>query len=335
MKIRDFDLDKEILIIAEIGNNHEGSYSLAEEMIGLAAKAGAGAVKFQSIIPDKLVSISQIERVRQLEKFCLNYSEIERLSKVAKQENILFLSTPFDLESAHCLNSLISAYKIASGDNNFFPLIDVIARTGKPILLSSGLADLKQISETKYFIQVIWDEMGIDQELAILHCVVNYPTAPANANLLAIRQLQKFNITVGYSDHTIGIEAAVLSAALGARIIEKHFTIAKDYSDFQDHQLSADPTDLSELVKRVKNVEELLGKEKTQTLECEEKFKLNVRRSIVAKEDLESGRVVKLEDLTWVRPGNGLSPGEEGKITGRSLRRSIRRGDIILPNDLK
>ena len=228
MKIGDFDLARDILVVAEIGNNHEGSYTLAEEMIGLAAQAGAGAVKFQTIVSDKLVSPRQEERIQQLERFRLSYDEFERLSKVAQQENVLFLSTPFDLESARFLEPLVPAFKIASGDNNFFPMIDIIARTGKPIILSTGLMDLTEISKTKDFIEQIWHENDIDQELAILHCVVGYPTTPSDANLLAIRQLQKLGVTVGYSDHTIGIEAAVLSVALGARIVEKHFTIAKD-----------------------------------------------------------------------------------------------------------
>lgn len=145
MKIGRFDLDKDILIVAEIGNNHEGCYSLAEEMIGKAAEAGADAVKFQTIVPEKLVSTSQQDRIEQLRRFQLSYEEFERLSKVAEQENIIFLSTPFDIESARFLESLVPAYKIGSGDNDFFPMIDVIALTGKPIIISAGLTDLQEI----------------------------------------------------------------------------------------------------------------------------------------------------------------------------------------------
>ncbi len=334
MRIGDFDLDKDVLIVAEIGNNHEGSYALAEEMIGLAAQAGAGAVKFQTIVPDRLVSLTQQGRIQQLERFRLSYNDFGRLNKVAQRENVLFLSTPFDIESARFLEPLVPAFKIASGDNDFFPMIDVIARTGKPILLSSGLTDLAQISRTKDFIEGIWREAEIEQQMAILHCVTCYPTSPGDANLLAIKQLKKIDVTVGYSDHTIGIEAAVLSVVLGARIIEKHFTIAKDYSDFHDHQLSADPQDLAELVQRVGEAIELLGDGEKRIQDCEKDVVDKVRRSIVASRDLEQGVVLAWDDVVWVRPGGGLAPGREGEILGKVLTRPIRKGEMILIGDV-
>ena len=205
MKIENCDTEKEALVIAEIGNNHEGSYALAEEMIGLAAQAGAGAVKFQTIIPERLVSSEQKERIEQLKRFQLTYNEFEKLSKVARDENVIFLSTPFDLESASFLESLVPAYKIASGDNNFFPMIDVIAHTGKPIIVSTGLLDLIEVQKTIEFVKDIWKQNAISQEMAVMHCVTAYPTIPEEANLLAIRELQNLNVTAGYSDHTIGI----------------------------------------------------------------------------------------------------------------------------------
>lgn len=334
MKIGDFDLGRDILIVAEVGNNHEGSYALAEEMIGLAAKAGAGAVKFQTIVPDKLVSLSQQDRIQQLEKFRLSYEEFEKLSQVAAKENILFLSTPFDIESARFLEPLVPAFKIASSDNDFFPMIDIIARMGKPIILSAGLTDLAHISKTKSFIEDIWNKNGIDQELAMLHCVTSYPTAPRDANLLAIRQLQKLGVTVGYSDHTIGIDAAVLSVALGARIIEKHFTIAKDYSDYHDHQLSADLQEFAQLVQRVREAVEMLGDGEKCVQDCERKIIDKARRSIVASRNLDSGTVLTWDDLTWVRPGGGLAPGREGEVLGKTVSRPIHKGEMILVDDV-
>ena len=336
MKIGNWDLDKNVLIVAEIGNNHEGSYALAEEMIGLAAQSGAGAVKFQTIVPERLVSPSQKDRIRQLEKFQLRYDEFEKLSKVAEQEKVLFLSTPFDIDSVRFLEPLVPAFKIASGDNNFFPLIDVVARTGKPIILSSGLASIEQIAATKSFIQNIWREQEINQELAVLHCVASYPVPLQEANLLAIKELRKqLGVTVGYSDHTLGIEAAVLSAALGARIIEKHFTLDKSYSDFHDHQLSADPQELALLVKRVEETIELLGDGKKRLQPSEKEVVGKVRRSIVASRDLSQGTILQWEDLTWLRPGGGLAPGCEDKIVGKKLKRFIPAGESILLKDVK
>ena len=335
MKIANYDTEKKVFIIAEIGNNHEGSYTLAEEMIGKAAEAGACAVKFQTIVPEKLVSISQKDRIEQLKRFQLTYDEFERLNKVAKHENILFLSTPFDIESVHFLNSIVPAFKIASGDNNFLPLIEVIAQTGKPIIMSAGLIDLLEVRKTIDFILNIWNENAIDQDIAILHCVTSYPTALEEANLSAIKELQSLNVTVGYSDHTIGIEAAVLSVALGARIVEKHFTIDKNYSDFRDHQLSADPNEFSQLVERVEIASKLLGQSRKTVQESEKLVMEKIRRSIVARKDLDENTVLTLDDISWVRPGGGLAPGNEEMVLGKRLKVKVAAGELITLDNLK
>lgn len=336
MKIGNWDLDKDVLIVAEIGNNHEGSYARAEEMIKLAAMAGAGAVKFQTIIPERLVSPGDIDRVRQLERFRLSYNEFEKLQKIAEKENVLFLSTPFDIESASFLNKLVPAFKISSGDNNFLPLIDVIARTGKPIILSSGAAGIKQISATKNFIQDIWRQKGISEELAILHCVSSYPTPHEEANLLAIIKIkEELGVTVGYSDHTLGMEAAVLSVGLGARIIEKHFTFDKNYSDFHDHKISLEPNELATLVERVREASSMLGSGEKAIANCEKILVNKIRRSIVAGHDLSEGALLRYEDLTWLRPGGGLAPGNEAQLTGKKLKKPKSMGEYILPKDVE
>ena len=335
MKIANYDTEKKVFIIAEIGNNHEGSYTLAEEMIGKAAEVGACAVKFQTIVPEKLVSVSQKDRIEQLKRFQLSNDEFERLSKVAKHENILFLSTPFDIESVHFLNSIVPAFKIASGDNNFFPLIDVIAQTGKPIIMSAGLMDLPEVKKTTDFILNIWNENAIDQDVAIMHCVTSYPTTLEEANLAAIKELQSLNVTVGYSDHTIGTEAAVLSVALGARIIEKHFTVDKNYSDFRDHQLSADPNEFSQLVERVEIASKLLGQCRKTVQESEKLVMEKMRRSIVAGKDLDEDTVLTLDDISWVRPGGGLAPGNEKIILGKRLKEKVAVGELITLDNLK
>jgi N-acetylneuraminate synthase/N,N'-diacetyllegionaminate synthase len=334
MKIGGIDLDRQVMIVAEVGNNHEGSFALAEEMIGRAAETGVNAVKFQTIVPEELISATQTERIKQLGKFRLSYKDFEKLARIANQEKVLFLSTPFDIESARFLDSLVSAHKIASGDNIFFPLLDVIARTGKPILLSTGLTDLDEIVHTKNFIFDIWNQLGIHQELAVLHCVSCYPTPASEANLLAISTLKELGTTVGYSDHTLGIEAAVLSVALGARIIEKHFTLDKEYSEFRDHRLAADPDELSLLVRWVRKAEQMLGTGEKDLAECEKESKETIRRSIAAKADLAFGTIIKWEHLRWVRPGNGLPPGEEKGLLGRVLKRSVKAGELLFPEDM-
>ncbi|MBU88769.1 MAG: hypothetical protein CL722_07310 [Chloroflexi bacterium] len=334
MKISNFNLDQKILIIAEIGNNHEGSYALAEEMIGLAAASGAGAVKFQTIVPERLVSVQQTERIKQLKRFQLSYDEFGMLAEVAKKEEIIFLSTPFDIDSALFLNDLVPAFKIASGDNDFFPLIEVIANTGKPIIMSTGLMDFNEIKNSALFIRKIWKENRINQDLALLHCLSSYPTPLESANLLAIRELRTVSDTVGYSDHTLGIEASVLSVAMGARIIEKHFTIDNNYSDFHDHQFSADPTDFKEMVDGIHSVEKMLGEAIKIPNDSELKNKINIRRSIVAKHYLEAGHEISPNDISWVRPGIGMRPGEEKILFGKVLKTNIWKGNIITLKDL-
>ena len=329
MQIQKINTKEKVLIIAEIGNNHEGSYSLAEELIGLAAEAGVDAVKFQTIIPERLVSVQQKERIKQLKKFQFSYDEFTKLSKVAKNEDIIFLSTPFDIDSALFLNDIVPAFKIASGDNDFFPLIEVIAKTSKPIIMSTGLINLDQVKKSGLFIKNIWQENQIKQELALLHCVSSYPTLPENANLLAIPELKQVADVVGYSDHTLGIDAAILSVAVGARIIEKHFTIDNNYSDFHDHQLSANPADFKEMVEKIRIADEMLGTGMKQPTAEELENKEKIRRSVVAKYDLESGHVLAFNDLDWVRPGGGIRPGEENKVIGKTMKRAFMAGEKI------
>lgn len=335
MKIGDFDTDRRVLLIAEVGNNHEGSYSLAEEMVGRAAEAGVDAVKFQTIVPERLVSPREEKRLAALRRFQFSYEQFAGLADTARRAGVLFLSTPFDMDSARFLTPLVPAFKIASGDNNFLPLIETIARTGKPIILSAGLADLEDVRRTKSFIESIWAKQGVDPGLAVLHCVVSYPTPAKDANLLAIRQLASLGVTVGYSDHTLGIDAAVLSVAVGARIIEKHFTISKTHSDFRDHQLSADPADLAELARRVRMAEEMLGTEEKRVLEAEQPLSVAARRSIVAARDLPAGTALTWEDLDWLRPGGGVPPGRENELLARRLVCNLLRGEMILPEKLQ
>jgi N,N'-diacetyllegionaminate synthase len=238
LKIGNFNTDKKVLVIAEIGNNHEGDFELAKEMIDAAAEAGADAVKFQTITPNRLVSIREQERIRQLQKFAFDRDQFAALKERADEKNVIFLSTPFDLETVDWLNPLVPAFKIASGDNDFWPLLDKIASTGKPVILSLGLGKIKDATQIASFFKKVWRNSEIAfPGLALLHCVVSYPTPDDQANLRNIMKIELGQVTPGYSDHTLGIKAAELAVACGARIIEKHFTLNKNYSDFRDHKL--------------------------------------------------------------------------------------------------
>jgi N-acetylneuraminate synthase/N,N'-diacetyllegionaminate synthase len=335
MRIGSHDLDARVLVVAEIGNNHEGSLDAAEEMIGQAAAAGADAVKFQTIVPERLVAPDQTERLAQLDRLCLKPSAFPRLKAAADAAGVLFLSTPFDLESASLLVPLVPAFKIASGDNNFFPLLEAVAASGKPVILSTGLADGQEVAAARACLDRAWQARGLAGDLALLHCVASYPAPPEAANLAAIRTLAATGLTVGYSDHTLGIEAAVLSVALGARIVEKHFTLDKNRSAFRDHALSADPAELRAMTARIREAEILLGSGKKRPHPCEAPTATAARRSATAAGDLPAGTRLGPGDILWVRPGGGISPDRAACLDGMILRKPIRRGERLTPDHLE
>lgn len=324
MKIDAFDTDERVLVIAEIGNNHEGDVEVAAKMVREAAAAGVDAVKFQTFRTELFANPNDEARYRRMQQFELSQPEFRQLRELAKSLGLLFFSTPLDLQSARFLNEIVDAFKIASGDNNFYPLLEEVAATGKPVIISSGASDLQQICTSKSFVEDQWKQRGIDGQIAALHCVSNYPTAPQDAHLSAIRTLaDNLDCQVGYSDHTLGIEACVLSVALSARIIEKHFTLDKNYSDFRDHQLSADPAEMRQLVERVRLASELLGNPSKRVLPSETEIEPQIRRSIVAARQLPVGHRVTPEDLTWLRPANGLPPGEEQQLLGKTVKQVV------------
>jgi N,N'-diacetyllegionaminate synthase len=330
MKIGKRDTSDRIFIIAEIGNNHEGDFGLAIEMVQMAVEAGADAVKFQTIVPTRLVSEADEKRVRQLTRFQFDANQFEELSRQAEASGLSFISTPFDLEVVTFLNPLVCAFKIASGDNDFWPLIDRVTQTGKPLIVSMGLGQVGNAQAMIDFVEKSAKKHDRQvPEIALLHCVVSYPTPPEQAGIVGVTRLAQSGVTVGYSDHTMGTRAAELAVAAGARIIEKHFTIDKNYSDFRDHQLSADPSELSLMVKAIREVEKMLGKKETIAPACEVTNETVMRRSIAANRNINVGETVRWEDLCWLRPRVALKPGEEDMICGRKLIKSIRLGEAF------
>lgn len=330
MQIGQHNTEDKVLIIAEIGNNHEGDFDLACEMVRLAAEAGADAVKFQAIVPDRLVAASETDRIEQLNRFRFTPEQFGGLRDVADKNGILFMSTPFDLATVDWLDDLVPVYKIASGDNDFYPLIDKIAKTGKPVIVSMGFGHAGNGSELVEILRNSWKRHGVPETgIGLLHCVVSYPTPINEAGLSALEQLRIPGVTVGYSDHTIGIRAIELAVAAGARIIEKHFTIAKNHSNFRDHQLSADPEELAALVKSIHEVETLLGDPMKLIKECETSNEMLVRRSIAAARDIAVNESITWDDLCWVRPRVGLKPGEEDSVIGRKLTKAIAHGEAF------
>jgi N,N'-diacetyllegionaminate synthase len=332
MRIGSVDLDHDVLVVAEIGNNHEGDVGLAEELVGLAAAAGAQAVKFQTIVPERLVGPDQTTRLAQLRRFALSAEDHARLARAAAKAGVMFLSTPFDVDSVAMLEPLVPALKVASSDNNFVALLQRIAAANKPVLLSTGMTDLAGARAALDTVRHAWRERNVDPGVVLLHCVSAYPTPSEEANLLAIPALAALGVTVGYSDHTLGITAAPLAVALGARVIEKHFTIDHDHSEFRDHKLSANPAELKMLVERIREANALLGNGTKRIMPSEAATAIAARRSIVAARDLPAGHAITVTDLTWLRPSGGLRPGQETVLIGRKLRRAVGAGQQLLPD---
>jgi len=336
MKIQNFDTSEKVLIIAEIGNNHEGSIEVAKQMVRAVAKCGADAVKFQTFKTEHYVSRRDAARFGRMKSFELTYEQFEELSHLAHECGLFFISTPFDLESARFLASIVDSYKIASGDNNFIPLIQCVLDTNKPLMVSTGISDSTSVDALMHCIKHRVSEKEISDSISLLHCVSSYPTPPECASLSSITYLSdKYECTVGYSDHTLGIDAAVAAAVLGARIIEKHFTLDKNYSDFRDHKMSADSEELRELVQGVRKVSLMLGANEKKRESCEEDLVLAIRRSIVASRNASQGHVIQEEDLTWVRPGGGLPPGNEHVLIGKRLNKDVCIGDLLLASDVE
>lgn len=336
MRIGEFDLKEKVLVVAEIGNNHEGNFNLAKDLVRKAAECGVNAVKFQTFKTEHYVSRSEVARFNQLKSFELSHSQFEELSRLTHSLDLLFISTPFDLVSAVFLETMVDAYKIASGDNNFYPLIGRVAQTGKPLIISTGSSDAGDVGKIVSFVRERLPGQDVSRKLAILHCVSSYPVALEQANLRSIQYLREsFDCAVGYSDHTMGVEASVMAVALGAQIIEKHFTLNKQFSNFRDHQLSADPDEMRELVQRIRIAESMLGVSMKIIQPCEESAIGTTRRSIVAGADLAQGHRIIWSDLTWIRPAGGLSPGEEHVLLGKVLKRSVRFGEQLRMSDVE
>lgn len=332
MHIGNVDLSQDVLVIAEIGNNHEGDFGRAADMIHAAAAAGVQAVKFQTIIPERLVSADQTARIAQLGRYAFSRDQFTELAGIARAAGVMFMSTPFALEAVSWLDELVPAFKIASGDNNFQQLLAAVAATGKPILLSTGMADIAGIKKSCRIIENAGLPGKTRSEIALLHCVSAYPTPADEANLSAIATLaRETGRVVGYSDHTLGIAAAALSIGVGARIVEKHFTLSKTQSEFRDHALSADPSELAALVTQIRLAQKLLGTGEKTPRPSEAATTAAARRSIVARTALPAGHVLTDADMDWLRPGGGLHPGQENLLVGRRTACAVKQGQMILP----
>lgn len=325
-------------IIAEAGVNHNGDLNIARQLIDVAADAGADAVKFQTFTAESLVSKdapkaeyqlrttsaaeSQYEMLKGLE---LSEPAHENLIKEAANRGIMFLSTPFDEASADLLEKLeLPAFKISSGEITNLPFLEHVARKGRPLIVSTGMSNLAEVAAAVDCIRNAGNE-----QLILLHCVSAYPAAAADVNLRAMETLTKeFGTPVGFSDHTLGIEVPIAAVALGACLIEKHFTLDRTLPG-PDHAASLEPDDLKAMVRAIRTVEAALGHEGKQPADVEANTAAIARKSLTAARDLSAGTILTQELIAIRRPGTGLSPSRRDELVGRTLRSDVRAGDLL------
>ncbi len=331
-------------LVAEAGVNHNGDVELARQLVDAAAAAGADAIKFQTFVAEGVASAeapkagyqlattdgdeSQLEMLRRLE---LGRDAFAELKERTEAHGLAFLSTPFDVASVDLLDELgVAAFKVASPDLTNLPLLEEIARRGRPVILSTGLADLEEV-----VFAVDAARAAGASDLIVLHCVSEYPAAPADANLRAMATMaERLGVPVGYSDHTEGVEVALAAVALGACMLEKHFTLDRSLPG-PDHRASLEPDELAELFADARRVEAALGDGVKAPTEAERENAAVVRRSLAAAGDLAAGVELTRELLTALRPGTGIPPARIDEVVGRRLRRDLARGELIGEGDLE
>lgn len=331
-------------LIAEIGVNHNGDMDLARKMVVAAKEAGADAVKFQTFTADTLVSRgtpkvryqeqttskdeTHFEMIRKLE---LKREHHRPLVEFCEATGVDFISTPYDLESAAFLDSLgVEIFKTASADIVDLPLQSLLAKTGKTVIVATGMATMDEIREA--------DDIYVmegNPNLALLHCVSNYPCSDASLNLRVITALRAaFGRVVGFSDHSVGPRAAALSVALGAGIIEKHFTLDKTLPG-PDHKASATPDEFAELARAVRHAELVLGSPEKRCQDEERQMAEVSRKSIVISKPIAAGETITAEHLTMKRPGTGLRANQIASVIGKIATRALDRDHVLQAQDIE
>ena len=325
-------------VIAEAGVNHNGELDLAFKLVDAAIEAGADAVKFQTFIADDLLTTeaakadyqktttgeqeSQLEMIKRLE---LSYGDFRKLKIYCDDQAITFLSTPFDLKSVDFLQGLgVVAFKIASGDLTNDPLLRHVAAQKRPVILSTGMSDMDEVRDALAVIHAAGNT-----DVILLQCVTNYPAAAEDTNLRAMLSMQSaFDVNVGYSDHTLGIEVPLAAVALGACVIEKHFTLDKNLAG-PDHRASLEPQELKAMVEGIRKVEAALGSGQKAPAPSEVRNAAVARRSIVAARDINAGTTITPGEIAFKRPGTGLPPRMAEHVLGKTARVDVKAGSLL------
>ena len=329
-----------VFIIAEAGVNHNGSIELAKQLIDVASEAGADAVKFQTFKADTLVSKgaqkanyqkettdAQESQYAMIKKLELDIDTHKELIAYCKEKNIMFLSTPFDLDSVDLLNDLgLLIFKIPSGEITNLPYLRKIGALGKKVILSTGMADIGEIEDA---LDVLVEAGTKKEDITVLHANTMYPTPMEDVNLKAMVTVGKtFDVAYGYSDHTLGIEVDIAAVAIGASCIEKHFTLDKTMEG-PDHKASLEPDELKAMVKAIRNIEVALGSSIKKPSPSEKPNIEVARKSIVASQPIKKGEILSEENLAIKRPGNGINPMRWDELIGSVARKDYDVDELI------
>lgn len=333
-------MKKKVIIIAEAGVNLNRNFNTAKKLIDIAAKAKVDYIKFQTFIADKLVTRKASRAKYQVKNTKSNDSQYSLLKSLelskemhfkiknyCNKKNIKFFSTAFDIDSLNFLIDLgIKIIKIPSGEINNVPLLREIGKKKMPIIMSTGMSDLKEI---KFALQLLIKSGTKKSDISILHCSTQYPTPFSDVNLNAMNTIRKkFNVNVGYSDHTLGIEVPIAAVAMGASIIEKHFTISRSLPG-PDHLASLEPNELIDMVKSIRNIETAFGKKTKKPSKNELQNLLVARKSIVALKNINKGDIFSETNITVKRPGKGLSPRLWDKVVGKKSKFNFKKDQFI------
>lgn len=336
-------------IIAEAGVNHNGQDHLAYALVDAAADAGADAVKFQTFSADKVVQKSAAKAKYQqeatgegsqyemLKKLEMSHDLHRGLFAYCARRGIEFMSTPFDAESADFLVDLgMSRIKIPSGEITNHVFLRHLSRKGLPLILSTGMATMDEIVDAVSVLRKHWaGARNLDECLTILHCTSNYPTAPENANLRAMQSIAvSTGLPVGYSDHTLGIAVCPAAVALGATVVEKHFTLDRTMEG-PDHKASLEPSELKTMVEQVRVVEAALGSADKSPTDSEQEMRVLARRSIAATRNLPAGTILAASDMAMLRPAVGILPRHHDSLIGRVLKRPVTDGQALQWDDIE
>ena len=316
-------------IIAEAGSNHDGKKEQAKKLIDIAADAGIDAVKFQAFKADKLFNTE--ETVKKLKKIEFKDDWYGEIFDYAHNKGIILLFSVFDEKTVDILSNYdMTAYKIASYELLHFPLLKKIIKKNKPIILSTGMANQLEVEKV-----IDWINSNGNNQIMLMHCVSQYPAQIDDVNLKSITALKKYNMPVGYSDHTMGIYAALAAVAMGSNIIEKHFTISRSMKG-PDHSYSLEPSELKEMVNGIRQIDRMLGVEEIQPTKYEVTQRQS-RRAIYAKNDIKMGNVIKKDDLIILRPSPAgcLLPEELDNIVGKMATKKIKKGDLLKEDLMK